>query len=78
MHWSELYQNVFVGVAMYSYEIDEKLRNNNYVLNADDYINICMNSPQISKVTYMSFGNTYEIQTYDGWNWIFTLKELKE
>ena len=63
---------------MYSYEINEKMIKSNYVLSAKDYLDICFYSPQISRVTYKSFGDIFEIATNDGWEWRFTLEELKE
>lgn len=63
---------------MYSYEINEKIVSSNHVLSANDYLDICLHSPQISRITYKSFSNTYEIKTYDGWEWSFKLEELKE
>ena len=56
---------------MYSYEINEVMKNSNYIIRNDEYLEICLNSPQIIRVTYRSFGDSFEIQTSDGWRWSF-------
>ena len=44
---------------MYSYEIDQLLKNKAYIINANDYVKICKTSPQIDEIKYESFGNYF-------------------
>lgn len=46
---------------MYSYEIDQTIKSQNYNINSDTYLNICYTSPQISRVKYNPYDNKYEI-----------------
>lgn len=46
---------------MYSNEISEILRNNNYEIDSKTYINIVKNSSQINHIIYKPFDNYYEI-----------------
>lgn len=62
---------------MYSWEIDNYLRNRNYVINKDEYMiitDITLNS-QISRIKYDAYANSFYIETSDGYNWIFRMKE---
>ena len=58
---------------MYSYEIDQLLKNKSYIINANDYVKICNTSPQIDKIKYESFGNYFYIRTKDGYSWNFSV-----
>lgn len=58
---------------MYSYEIDQLLKNKAYIINANDYVKICKTSPQIDKIKYESFGNYFYIRTKDGYSWNFSV-----
>lgn len=61
---------------MYSYEIDNYLRNRNWNITISEYLEICnldMN-PQISQIKYNPFQNNFTIWTNDNWNWTFTVK----
>lgn len=58
---------------MYSWEIQNKLQKENYILSGDEYLDICENSPQISHVKYSGFDDTYEIWTTDDYYWKFRL-----
>ena len=58
---------------MYSYEIDQLLKNKAYIINANDYVKICKTSPQIDNIKYESFGNCFCIRTKDGYNWHFSV-----
>lgn len=60
---------------MYSYEIDNIMKNSNYYLDSSTYLQICSNSPQISEVKYDAFSNSFYITTKDGYRWNFKVKE---
>lgn len=63
---------------MYSHEIEEKLKSENYYIDSDTYLNICYTSPQISRVKYDTFSNDYNIWTKDNWHWTFKIKPRGE
>ena len=54
---------------MYSYEIDQTIKSQNYNIKSDIYLNICNTSPQISRVKYDPYDNKYEILTDDNYYW---------
>lgn len=54
---------------MYSCEIDSIIKQNNYIIYSDIYINICSTSPQINHIKYEPFGNYFEVWTSDGYYW---------
>ena len=58
---------------MYSWEIQNKLQKENYILTGEEYIDICKNSPQISRIKYNGFGDSYEMWTTDNYYWKFSL-----
>ena len=61
---------------MYSYEIDNYLKERNYYLNSNEVLlitNIELN-PQISRITYNPEYNFYEMYTYDGYYFKFGVK----
>lgn len=62
---------------MYSYEIQEKLVQQDYTLTSKEYLEICASSPQISQIKYYSFGDYFEIWTKDNYYWKFTVKSLE-
>ena len=63
---------------MYSYEIDSIMKQNDYIISANTYINICSTSPQIIRIHYDSFGDCFEIYTKDNYYWKFkVIKEKK-
>lgn len=59
---------------MYSYEIDNKLKSENYNLNTDTYIQICKTSPQIIRIKYEQFENNFDIWTNDNYHWTFKVR----
>lgn len=62
---------------MYSYEIEEYLRERNYTLTPEEtlqIINISL-STQIYYISYNSEYNFYEIRTRDGYTFKFGVKE---
>lgn len=58
---------------MYSYEIDNILKEKNYDLESTLYGEICKNSPQICRVTFNAFENNFSISTDDNWHWTFNV-----
>ena len=58
---------------MYSHEIDNVLKEKNYVIESNLYDEICKNSPQISRVTFNAFSNNFSISTDDNWHWTFNV-----
>ena len=62
---------------MYSWEIQNKLQKENYILTGEEYIYICKNSPQISQIKYNGFDDSYEIWTKD-YYWKFRLTRKGE
>ena len=61
---------------MYSYEIDNIIKNKQNNIDSNTYSNICKHSPQINHIKYSSFTNSYEIWTEDGYYWNFTVYKL--
>lgn len=59
---------------MYSHEIEEKLKSENYYIDSDTYSNICYTSPQISRVKYDPFQNNFDIWTNDKYHWTFRVR----
>ena len=56
---------------MYSYEIDQILKSQNYSIDSKTYLNICNTSPQIIRVKYESFGDYFDMYTNDNCYWNF-------
>jgi len=57
---------------MYSEEIDVLIKQHNFYIAPDTYMEICHYSPQISRIKYTPFDNGYfEIWTNDGYYWKF-------
>ena len=56
---------------MYSFEIDELLKNENYNIDSQTYLHIINSSPQINHIIYKPFGGYYEMQSNDGYEWEF-------
>ena len=61
-------------MIMYSYEIDSIMKQNDYIISANTYINICSTSPQIIRTHYDAFGDYFEIWTEDRYYWKFMVK----
>lgn len=57
---------------MYSYEIDQILKENNNYIPSTAYETV-LSSPQIDHVKYSPYGDVYEIWTSDGWYWKFKI-----
>lgn len=65
---------------MYSYEIEEYLRERNYTLTPTEIleiINVSINT-QIFYISYNSEYNYYEIRTKDGYTFKFGVKEYRK
>ncbi len=62
---------------MYSHEIDNYLRTRNWVLNKDEYFYITdiYKNPQISRVSYNCYDNSFVMYTKDGYIWKFYVKK---
>lgn len=58
---------------MYSWEIDSVMKQSNYTISSDAYINICSTSPQIIRIHYEAFGDYFEIYTEDNYHWKFRI-----
>ena len=61
---------------MYSWEIDNIMKQNDYAIPVNTYIDIC-SSPQIIRTHYEAFGDYFEIWTEDRYYWKFMV-ERKE
>lgn len=59
---------------MYSYEIDSIMKQNDYTISANTYINIRSTSPQIIRTHYKAFGDYFEIYTEDRYYWKFKVR----
>lgn len=64
---------------MYSYEIQELLKTNNWIVSKEDYFRISdvNQNCQITKIKYNSFQDNYIMSTDDGWTWSFKVKIKK-
>lgn len=58
---------------MYSHEIEQILKNQNYNIDSETYVNICDTSAQISKAKYNSYNDKYELWTSDNYYWKFSV-----
>ena len=67
-------------IHIYSCEIDYYLRSRNWFLTRDEYLYVSniQSSPQICKVKFNPYENNFYMETYDGYNWIFRIKEQKD
>lgn len=63
---------------MYSWEIDKLLISRNYSISASEYINICKGSPQISRIKYNGFDDSFGIETKDNYYWKFSVVRKEE
>ncbi len=59
---------------MYSYEIDQILKSQNYIISPETYIDICNTSPQIIKKNYEPYDEYFNIWTNDNYYWKFKVK----
>lgn len=61
---------------MYSFEIDNYLRSRNWLLNQEEYLHVTNlnNSPQISRISYSAYDNSFVMYTNDNYIWKFYIK----
>lgn len=62
---------------MYSWEIDELLKLKNYLLEVKEYLQICENSPQITRISYDPYSDTFTIETEDRYKFKFKVRYKK-
>lgn len=58
---------------MYSWEISQILQDNNYNIESNTYIKICITSPQITHVKFEPCGQFYEMWDNENNYWKFTV-----
>lgn len=58
---------------MYSHEIEQTLKSQNYNIDAETYSNICTTSEQISNIKYNPYENKFEMWTKDNYYWKFDI-----
>ena len=56
---------------MYSYEIDNILKENNYLISTKIYLKIISTSNQIFSINYNPYTNSFILKTKDGYIWNF-------
>lgn len=61
---------------MYSWEIQQLLELKQYLLEAKEYLKIC-ESPQITRIKYDPFNDTFYIETDDRYKWTFKVRSKK-
>ena len=59
---------------MYSYEIDQVIKSQNYNMYSKTYLHICKSSSQIVHVKYEPFENNFNIWTNDNYHWTFKVR----
>ena len=59
---------------MYSYEIDQVIKSQNYNMDSKTYLHICKSSSQIVHVKYEPFENNFNIWTNDNYHWTFKVR----
>lgn len=61
---------------MYSWEIDNYLRTRDWEVTRYEYLYITdiLSNPQIRKIKYDAFNDSFYMETSDGYNWIFRIK----
>ena len=62
---------------MYSWEINQILERNNFVICEEDYKDISnvIENPQIINVRYDTFNDSFRISTKDGYLWDFKVRK---
>ena len=62
---------------VYSWEIDNYLRTRDWEVTRYEYLYVTdmLSNPQIRKIKYEPFNNSFYMETADGYNWIFRVKE---
>lgn len=54
---------------MYSHEIDQTLKSENYNIRSDTYLRICDSSPQITHIKYDPYSDSFELWSTDNYYW---------
>lgn len=64
---------------MYSWEITRILEKNNYCIDSETYINICLSSPQLIYVKFLPYEQCFEMQDKQNNYWKYKVyrKEFK-
>lgn len=63
---------------MYSWEIDNVIKEHGYHIPSYLYEEIILSSPQIHEIKYDSCGDTFRIRTKDNYNWTFFVYYSKQ
>lgn len=63
---------------MYSWQISETIKNNNYNIDSDTYMRIIKESPQVNHVIYHPFSDSFEMWDAFGEHWNFRVYLRKE
>lgn len=63
---------------MFSWEINQLLESQSYNLDSETYMNICRTSPQILRVKYDPYSNSFEIWANDDNYWKFSVHRKGE
>lgn len=58
---------------MYDWELNHYMQERNYVLSNKEYAYVCRTCPQINHVKYNAWSNKFEIWSYDGGYWLFSV-----
>lgn len=62
---------------MYSWEIDQFIKNKKYIISSDEYLDIIRNSPQIVGIKFLG-ENCYDMWTNDNYFWTFFIKPYEK
>ena len=65
-------------MCMYSWEIQKLLELRNYLLNSEEYLNVCNTSPQINRISYNGYEDNFNMTTKDNYHFKFKVKRLEE
>lgn len=60
---------------MYSWEIDEILKNNNYYISSTLYLDIVFGSPQLTNIIYKTYDESFVMVDNNGYMWKFQVFE---
>ena len=63
---------------MYSWEIDELLRKNNYEISAHTYLEMIKDSTQLTRIKYNPYSNTFDMWDEHGMCWSFRVYLVDE
>jgi hypothetical protein len=60
---------------MYTWEIQNLMQLKNYLINVEEYLQICNTSPQIREVKYDPYQDNFMIETDDNYKVYFKVKK---